>query len=148
MYEVSDSGADISQIYTQQEKLAHLQALSARTLQHLIINLKIPTGFLRTMSRKKTDKSGTIKPRDGSIDIDLDNSSTCLCSVAMVAHLVGESGEDVVFRSYYDQDSEVYIVNFKDLDEYKRMVISACVEGQIADQELECVKFRIKTKMH
>lgn len=100
------------------------------------------------MTGKPTGKSGVMKPQDGFIDIDLGDNSPCLYSVAIVAYLVGESGRDVVFESYHESDSDVYVVKFKDLDEYKRMVISACVEGQITDRELEFVKFRIKRKIH
>jgi hypothetical protein len=98
------------------------------------------------MTKIETDGSGIMKPRDGFIDIDLDNSSTSLYAVAIVAYLVGESGKEVAFKSSREQDLEVYTVDFVDLDEYKRMVISACLEGDICDKELESIKFRIKKR--
>ena len=85
------------------------------------------------MTRKGTGTCGMMKPQDGFIDVDLDDSSTCLYSIAIVAYIVRESEKDAVFKSYYESDLDVYVVKFKDLNEYKRIVISVCVEGQIAD---------------
>jgi hypothetical protein len=120
--------------------------MSARALQRLVKTFKVSADALRTKTKIKSDESGVMKAQDGFIDIDLDDSSTSLYAVAIVAYLVGESGNDVGFKSSREQDLEVYTVDFKELDEYKRMVISACLEGDICDRELESVKFRIKKR--
>ena len=83
-----------------------------------------------------SDGRGKMKFQDSCIDIDLDlnDSATCLWSMAIIAFLVGESGEDVAFKSYHKQDSKIYMVSLDKLNEYKRVVMSACLEEQFGGQ--------------
>lgn len=87
-----------------------------------------------------------VECRDGCIDIDLDNSATCLWLVAIVAFLVGEGGENVGSESHCEQNFKIYHVYLEDLKEYKRNAVSAFLEEQIGVQRLESVCFRIKKK--
>jgi hypothetical protein len=88
-----------------------------------------------------------MKFQDGFIDIDLDGSTACLWSVAVVAFLVGEVGEDLAFESYHEEDAEIYLMSFKDLNEYKRRVVSGYLEDEIGGQQLDAVTFRIKRSL-
>lgn len=80
---------------------------------------------------------------DNCIDIDLDSDDTCLCSVALIAFLVGENGEDVASESHREPHSRVYLVSLKDLDASKRFVVSACLEAQIGSRQLQSLTFRV-----